>query len=542
MNSNIKVVVAGLISLIILTACSSGSGGSSATPIAAQTDSGTVQGVTDGNLNLYKGIPYAKPPVGTLRWKAPQRPDPWTGERSATSFGPHCAQTGLTTPGLSGSEDCLTLNVWAPTQSATALLPVFVYLHEGANLVGSGDIDFSRFAQAGPVVVVSLNYRLGPFGFLGHPGLATEDPHGSTGNYGILDQIAALQWVQRNIRNFDGDPARVTVGGYSAGAHDTAVLVTSPLAQGLFSAAVVMSHTWMVQPAAVVTNTAQVAVTFLGCDAAPDVVACLRGKNAAEIVAVPGNGTSNLAADPRCNSESCRFNLASVDGYVLPKTPRQIVRDGTHNKVPMLIGSTTHEWTTTYYILNTEQGFVIATDVDYQYVLSKTFPAAAANMVHTLYPPSSYTADYYSAPASAYIIAMGDIFNHCPVRSMLNEIGTHQTQPLWQYVWAHGPNPPLYAGHMTDFPYIFLTYAPGSLSSPEQTLSSNMSGAWLRFIANHDPRSGTLDWPAYQPVTYNFRVWETPEVLGSNPVVQATWRHSQCGLLEQNGFDWEVFP
>jgi para-nitrobenzyl esterase len=300
-----------------------------------------VRGTAEGSLYVFKGIPYAKPPVGTLRWKAPQPPDPWTGERHATAFGPHCAQTGLTIAGFTGSEDCLTLNIWAPVRSTTALLPVFVYLHEGGNLVGSGDIDFSRFAQAGPVVVVSLNYRLGPFGFLGHPGLASEDAHHSTGNYGILDQLAALQWVQRNIQSFGGDPARVTVGGYSAGAHDTAVLVTSPLARGLFAAAIVMSHSWMVQPAAVVANTAQVAVRYLHCDTAVDVVACLRGTSAPELrqYRLPlqsGVGRRLCAAQdptadgarrqPQQGPDADRFHHERVDHDLLPARPEHRFR------------------------------------------------------------------------------------------------------------------------------------------------------------------------------------------------------------------------
>jgi para-nitrobenzyl esterase len=331
----------------------------------------------------------------------------------------------------------------------------------------------------------------------------------------------------------------VTVGGYSAGAHDTAVLMSSPLAQGLFSAAIVMSHTWMVQPAAVVANTAQVAARYLNCDTAANVVACLRSKTAAEVAAVPGNGTSHLDADASCATIGCRFNLASVDGHVLPKTPRQIVRDGTHNRIPLLVGSTAHEWTTTYYILNQQ----INTNTDYLNTLYLQFPTAMADAIYALYPSSAFTSlGYYTAPATAYIVAMGDIFNHCPARNMLNEIGARQTQSLWQYLWAHGPAPPLFAGHNTDFPYIMLTYAPGSLSGAEQSLSELMSGAWLRFIIDHDPQSSSVDWPAYQPATYNFRVWETPESLGGSPVAQSQWRHAACDLLEQNGFDWEWFP
>src|SRR5262249_26643497 len=155
----------------------------------------------------------------------PQPPDPWSGVRDATSFGSKCAQLDPGSGILVGSEDCLTLNVWTAAKPADGGLPVFVFLHGGANLSGSTvEHDFGPLAPFMPSVIVSVEYRLGPFGFLGHPALAAQDPNHSTGNYGILDQIAALQWVQRNISRFGGDPRRVLLGGQSAGGHDTAIL------------------------------------------------------------------------------------------------------------------------------------------------------------------------------------------------------------------------------------------------------------------------------------------------------------------------------
>jgi para-nitrobenzyl esterase len=492
-----------------------------------------VRGRNEGGISSYKGIPYAKPPIGALRWQAPQLPDAWTGERDATSFGAHCTQAGLTSAAVIGQEDCLTLNVWAPVGQTSGLLPVFVYLHEGGNLVGSGDYELGRLASAGPAVIVSLNYRLGPFGFLGHPAFASEDPHGTSGNYGILDQIAALQWVQRNIQRFGGDPQRVLVGGYSAGAHDTAVLVASPLARGLFSRAAIMSHSWMVQRSSIVANTATVATKFLGCDNLGNDAAtrgCLRSKSATEVAAVPGNGTSNLNTDPSCATAGCRYNLASVDGYVLPKTPRQIVRDGTHNAVPLILGSTAHEWTTTVQIL----GLNITNNADYLAIHQAQFGAPLGQAVYDLYPASAATPPAgYTPQLWAYVASMGDINHHCPVRNMLNEISIKQTQPVWQYVWAHGSNPPLFAGHATDIPYFLQTYATGSLSADEVALASAMSGALLRFAANGDP--GSPSWPAYTTASPRFGVWEIPGAILSG------WRHPQCDALEAAGFDWEWF-
>src|SRR5207245_1121511 len=206
------VLLAGAL-LVGLPACNSSSnsspGPTPSDPSVVVVQSGTLRGVLADGVYSFKGVPYAKPPVGSLRWAAPQPPSSWSGERRADAFGPHCVQSGLTDTSFTGSEDCLYVNVWVPQRSTSDLLPVFVFLHGGANLTGSGAFDFTRITKTGAAIMVSLNSRLGPFGFLAHPALAAEDPHHSTGNYGILDQVAALQWLQQNIRQFGGDPGNV---------------------------------------------------------------------------------------------------------------------------------------------------------------------------------------------------------------------------------------------------------------------------------------------------------------------------------------------
>ncbi|HEY0782893.1 MAG TPA: carboxylesterase family protein, partial [Thermoanaerobaculia bacterium] len=211
-------------------------------------DTGVLAGSAADGIQTFKGIPYAKPPVGPLRWRPPQPPAAWKEARDATAFGAACPLGGaaLEGDGLQTSEDCLTLNVWAPAHAdrSSPGAPVMVWLHGGANSNGAGAkryYDGTAFARDG-IVLVSLNYRLGPLGFFAHPALTKEaGPSEPLGSYGLMDQVAALGWVKRNARAFGGDPARVTVFGESAGGEDVLALLAVPSATGLFQQAIVES-------------------------------------------------------------------------------------------------------------------------------------------------------------------------------------------------------------------------------------------------------------------------------------------------------------
>jgi len=200
------------------------------------TESGTISGVRESGLNVYKGVPFAAPPVGDSRWRPPAHVAPWTGTRKADAFAPACMQVGVSMPGETPpavSEDCLYLNIWTPAEAQTKTksvpehLPVIVWIYGGGYSNGSASMPLywgDRLAQKG-VVVVTIAYRLGPFGFLAHPELTRESPHRSSGNYGLMDQIAALEWIQRNIAAFGGDPGCVTIAGQSAGAMSVSMLM-----------------------------------------------------------------------------------------------------------------------------------------------------------------------------------------------------------------------------------------------------------------------------------------------------------------------------
>ena len=279
------------------------------------TSAGRVQGLTAGALNVFKGIPYAAPPVGALRWKAPETMPAWSGIREATEFGPACVQPK---PKLSNiyegkpvpmSEDCLTLNVWAPRDARNA--PVFVWIYGGALWGGSNRdplYDGAHLAERG-VIVVSINYRLGPLGWLALPALSAESPSGVSGNYGLLDQIAALRWVKENIGAFGGDAANVTIAGESAGALSVMYLLESPLARGLYSKAIAESGYMISMPelkkAVYGAPSGEAAGQMLaGALQAPD-IAALRGIDAQTIT----DSAAKLGYGP----------WGTVDGLVLPQ-------------------------------------------------------------------------------------------------------------------------------------------------------------------------------------------------------------------------------
>ena len=299
-----------------------------------QLTSGQVTGVElDGNVTVFRGIPFAAPPVGDLRWKAPQPPIPWQGVRVADTFGPACMQRRAR---QLMSEDCLYVNVWTTAESNQDALPVMVWIHGGGWSSGASSnatYDGFGFADKG-VVLVSVNYRMNAFGFMAHPALSAAAERGVSGNYGILDHIAALEWVRDNIGGFGGDPNNVTIFGESAGGASIYALLATPLANGLFHRAISES-TWITP-----TN-----VTHLTRHNGFSDSAEARGQTAiADKLTELGRSTDgDLLATMREMSAddviSMRFGVSlAEDGWVLPKSPGEIFREGSHNIVPLLAG------------------------------------------------------------------------------------------------------------------------------------------------------------------------------------------------------------
>ncbi len=317
---------------------------SSPDDLAIRVDGGRVStppAASDGQVRAYKGIPYAAPPVGDLRWKAPQAVKSWEGVRITHQFSPVCPQPipeGMT-PVEEQSEDCLYLNVWTGAASSDERRPVMLWLHGGTLITGSGSrptYDGAALARKG-VVLVSINYRLGPLGYLAHPELTAESEHGSSGNYGLLDQIAALQWIQQNIASFGGDPNRVTIFGESAGSWSICYLVATPLAKGLFHQAIgesggafsPMAH--LQEDPLGVGPAEAIGVRFgvaLGTSEESGALEVMRGKTAQQII------------DRFYSFSDTRIILrANIDGWVFSDQVYEIFARGEQNDVPVIVGS-----------------------------------------------------------------------------------------------------------------------------------------------------------------------------------------------------------
>ncbi len=319
-----------------------------------QIDTGMISGQrtgADGKVRAYKGIPFAAPPVGKLRWRPPQPPASWQDLRECTQFSPICPQAPYPAGSVYAmapqpqSEDCLYLNVWTGAEGAAEKRPVMVWIHGGALTRGAASIpvyDGEALARKG-VVLVTINYRLGPFGYLAHPALSSESEQGSSGNYGVLDQIAALRWVQRNIAALGGDPDRVTIFGESAGSWSVCSLVATPLAKGLFQRAIGESGGCFAPmqflkeakngcPPA--EKMGESLAAGLGVEAADNPLAAMREKSTEEVLKAAAKDLSLARAK------------ANVDGWVFPQEIVEIYATGRQNRVPVLLGSNADEGTT----------------------------------------------------------------------------------------------------------------------------------------------------------------------------------------------------
>jgi para-nitrobenzyl esterase len=465
-----------------------------------QTEQGPVRGEVLGNTIVFRSVPYAAAPAGNLRWKPPQSPAQRTAVLDTVTFGPICPQFASNfpnppSPTPTGDEDCLSLNIWAPKNRETVLRPVMVFIHGGGNVNGASSqslYDGRMLSEKGGVVPVTINYRLGPLGFLGHPRLSAEDPNNSSGNYGLLDQILALQWVQKNIRNFGGDPNNVTIFGESAGGLNISCMIASPLAKGLFQKTIIESAGQSVAPFVLNKPLRKVdganiepAEDFglrltkaLGCDSAPDPIACLRSKSTTELLSkiVPDETGSNGASYG-----------PNIDGYVLPSSILTILKSGQQNDVPLMIGTNKNEGSTFIPLeLKTEAEF-------------RTFVQAAfgdkSPMVLARYPIS----DYGSARAAADAL-ITDLIFLCPARTMTQLIAPRQPKTfVYQFTQSLAFLPDLGSFHGFELPFVFnnVSIIPGA-SSKEIKLSKRMLSYWTNFAKNGDPNGkGLPKWPVY---------------------------------------------
>ena len=457
------------------------------------TDRGAVTGAESGATWAYLGVPFAAPPTGALRWKPPISAACWKGERAAKDWGTRCPQSDETgTAAVSGDEDCLQLNVWTP-KAAAGPLPVLVWIHGGGFLLGSASqvtagvrlYDAQRFAEKQNVVVVTINYRLGVLGFLAHPTLDAEDPHKASGNYGMLDQIAALQWVQRNAAAFSGDPKRVMIFGESAGGAAVCSLVASPLAKGLFASAVMQSGGCTARKQGDAEARGAKVVIAAKCDAAGDVFGCMRALGTKEIVAA-------LPVKVEVAGPSSGYGPME-DGWFLSGQPREIIAAGGHNPVPMIVGTNSDETSRTVPLA------VDATAADYEKAVRALF-STTAEAVLAHYPLSDY-----ASPWAAYVALTSDAKFICGARKAAKSLHEGQDEKVFRYAFTHAlDNAPKLAAfgawHGADILYLFdrLDIGGYSASPGERTIVDSFQGAWARFAATSDPNGGTLPvWPEW---------------------------------------------
>jgi len=457
------------------------------------TSSGTSSGIADGGLRAYLGIPYAAPPVGALRWKPPQPVAAWKGTRPCTQFGPACPQPKQDPKG-NYSEDCLSLNVWTPARKAGARLPVMVWVHGGGfNFGASSQAEYhgANLAKQG-VVVVTLNYRLGPLGYLAHPGLDGESARGTSGNYGLLDQIAALKWVRRNIASFGGDAANVTIFGQSAGSRSVSLLLLAPGSRGLFRRAIAQSGgpilgSQYLNPAfngdkAAVSKMGVELARRLGCQEGSGTLACMRAKTAREVVAAAACDTGLFAEEI--------FFAPVFDGGVLPKDPVAAFRTGRQHAVPVITGSTANEGA---LYLTGEKDLGLPR---YATFLKARFGAHAREALAVF--PAAADAD---VPAAIdRVITVGA--NAEPARFTAGNAAMTGSR-AWVFHFTRVPATRLAktggAHHGVDLAYVFGNLEePGAYTDTDQALSRTVMGYWVNFAKSGDPNGpGLPAWPAF---------------------------------------------
>jgi para-nitrobenzyl esterase len=473
--------------------------------VEVKTAQGTVVGASSisGLTCAYKGIRYAAPPVGDLRF-APPAPPPSFGKAKLGGFGEHCLQKyGIKQMGLNldllteGKEDCLFLNVWRPEGENH---PVMVFIHGGAFTIGAGTwgiYDGDLLAQEG-VVVVTLNYRLGPLGFLAMPAHVTD---GVAGNQGILDQLAALEWVQANIQHFGGDPKNVTVFGESAGGMSVCTLIASPKAAGLFHAAIIESGGCkaVAELATGYAHAASYAVDT-GCAGAADPLACMRKIDAVTLMKDMQFDVVVSALEPH------------VDGDVVPGVPLERIRAGTFNKVPVLAGSNANEVRITALTNPHNQSLKTAPWSEYYRALEATFGAADASALRELYGSANF-----DTPFDAWFMLKTDYILGCPSFLAAKSLGAAGVD-AYHYIFAWNELGALQdtigTVHGLELFFVFGTYPGLQLTFPNdavagaEKLSRQMRRTWATFAKTHAPGAEELGLPAFPKVSAGSMVFD----------------------------------
>ena len=488
------------------------------------TEHGMLEGAwsqADASIGVFRGIPYAQPPVGNLRWRAPQDLAPRTGVRQATTFGAACWQSYSddafvwSRGEFPRSEDCLHLNIWQP-EKTDATAPVMVWFHGGAHTGGFAHVelfDGTELARQG-VVVVTVNYRLGPWGFLAHPALAEESEHNSTGNYGLMDKIAALKWVQKNIQGFGGNPDNVTLFGQSAGSSSVCALMASPLASGLFDKAIGQSAACLVREKRDANGQqrgARLAQLALGELGAQDSESQVTAKQLRSI-----DNQSLLSAME--NSPWSEGSRIVVDGWVLPEAPVDVFNANQQAKVPLLVGSLANEGHELLPLNNA------LTESELDQYLNKTFAETAPKL------KALYAEDLAISPGMALREILTDAFMAMSMRGWA-QYNHNADQPTYLYYMDYVP--PAYQIYLFDDPNLNLPGGPRSTGAyhsgdlayvfnnvgktgdfwleEDFAMARAMSGYWTNFAKTGNPNGTNLpNWARYETQNHNTQLLSNP--------------------------------
>jgi para-nitrobenzyl esterase len=468
--------------------------------LVVRTVDGDLEGVYGSGIRTFKGVPFAQSPVGDLRWKEPQPVKHWDGIRKADKFGPRAMQLPIFSDMVfrsnGVSEDCLYLNIWTPARTAGDKLPVLVYFYGGGLMAGDGSeprYDGESMARRG-IVAITVNYRLSVFGFFSHPELTKESPHHASGNYGLLDQYAALQWVQENIAAFGGDPARVTIDGESAGSFSVSAQMASPLSKNLFAQAIGESGSLLgMQPPVPLAAAEKMGVEF---------ATTLGARSLAELRAMPASAIMEATSKPGAG----RFPV-NIDGYFFPRSPADIFTAGDQAKVPLLVG-----WNSGEGSYHSILGKDSATKENYEKDVKKISADHAADLLK--YYHATTDEDVQQAGTDM----AGDRFIGFSTWRWTDLHAKTGGKPVYRYMYEH-PRPAMrsasgestpsdkiekrYAVHSSE-----IEYALGNLPTnlvfnwqPDDYLVSTiLQGYFANFIKTGDPNGlGLPAWPAVKP-------------------------------------------
>jgi para-nitrobenzyl esterase len=475
---------------------------------------------------VFKGIPFAQPPLGELRWREPMPVRPWPGIRDAGAFGPSCTQNNLewnSKEVVGNQEDCLYLNVWVPEWPPKKKKPVMLFIHGGGNVSGASSVDYldgTSLVKHG-IVLVSTNYRLGVFGFFAHPELSRESVHKASGNYGLMDQIAALQWIRDNIRSFGGDPENVTVFGHSAGSWNIGMLMASPLAKGLFHRAIQQSGpVFFLTPAPSLAESEEAGRKLAEKLKAPPqgAISYLRG--------IPAEELQKAVFPPKAPGSSSQERSgvgANVDGWVLRRPPSAVFASGEELPIPLMIGNAARE-----------MGGDTPADVVRKSI--GTSYGALAPTALALYglaePDSKGNSDPLYGDAADQWFA--DVYFRC---GSVMEAEYHSTarQAVYEYQFDRAIPGKAATAHAAELPYVFGNLLPegfvgGPFGPDDRKISDQMEMYWTNYAKKGNPNGrGLPKWPKFDLSVRSFM-----EFTDRGPVAKEKLRRPFCNLFNES--------